>query len=135
MVGSWTHDSEGAVVKMSAEWSENRRFLQREFEIKLGGTAAVRVRQTLYWDPVAKELRSWGFSSDGSFETGVWQLDGKRVHNKRKITYADGKLGSAVNTWEFIDAKQCVLTSTERRIDGKSLSDIAPTELGRDPSA
>jgi hypothetical protein len=131
MVGSWVHDAEGVVVKMSGEWSENRQFLQRVFELKLGNAPAMVVRQTLYWDPVAKGLRSWGFSSDGSYESGKWTVDGKRVHNERAITYPDGQGGTAVNTWELAAPKKCVLTSAKRRLRGVDQSDIAPTELER----
>ena len=90
MVGSWIHDSEGAVMTMTVNWSENRQLLEREIEIRLGTAPAVRVRQTIYWDPEARKLRSWGLSGDGSTTTGVWKVDGKRICNKCEVFFSRG---------------------------------------------
>lgn len=131
ILGSWEHESEGAMLTMTGEWSEDRRFLLRRFELKLGTSLEVTIRQTIFWDPVGKKLRSWGFSSDGSYEEGEWKVVGKRVEVHRTITYADGVRGSAVNGWEWGGGKSCIFTSTKRKIRGKVGPDLAPTELGR----
>ena len=46
MVGNWIHDSEGAVMTMTVNWSENRQLLEREIEIRLGAAPAVRVSRS-----------------------------------------------------------------------------------------
>lgn len=130
MVGSWIHDSEGAVMTMTAHWSEDRQSLHREFEIKLGGLEVMRVQQVLYWDPVTKKLMSKGTTSDGVTENGELRMDGKRLQNNCQITFPDGRRGSAVNIWQLDEFNQCVFTSTQRLVDGENRSDIAPTEFG-----
>jgi hypothetical protein len=131
MVGTWQHQSEGAKLEMVTKWSEDQRFLLRSFEIKLGTSIEMTIRQTIFWDPVLKKVRSWGFSSDGSYEMAVWEVEGKKTHVHREITHADGVQGTASNAWEQTGAKDCLFTSTLRKVRGKPGPDFAPMELER----
>ena len=131
MVGTWLHQSEGAKLEMVTRWSEDQRFLLRIFEIKLGTSIEMTIRQTIFWDPVLEKVRSWGFSSDGSYEVAVWEVEGKEIHVHREITHADGVQGTATNGWEQTGSKGCLFTSTERKIRGKPGPNFAPTELER----
>jgi hypothetical protein len=129
MVGNWVHLSEGALIKMNARWSDQGRFLERTFSIRLGSEVEATIRQTVYWDPVSEEVRSWGFSSDGSFESGRWSEDGTRILVARRITYPDGSQGTAVNSWERAGEGRVFFSSASRFINGEPIPDIAPTEL------
>ena len=129
MVGSWVHLSEGALIRVNSGWSDQGRFLERTFVIRLGSEVEATIRQTVYWDPVAKEVRSWGFASDGSFESGRWSRDGAVIRVERRITYPDGLQGTAVNSWELAEEGQLFFSSSSRTIDGEPIPDIAPTEL------
>jgi hypothetical protein len=131
MVGTWLHRSEGAKLEMVTKWSEDQRFLLRSFEIKLGTSIEMTIRQTIFWDPVLKKVRSWGFSSDGSYEVAIWEVEGKEIQVHREITHADGVQGTATNGWEQTGAKGCFFTSTERKVRGKPGPDFASIELER----
>ena len=131
MVGEWRHESEGALITMTARWSENGHFLLREFKIRLGQDPPLKVQQTIYWDPVEEELHSAGFLGDGSVERGSWMAKDGQAHNQRRLMYSDGTQGSAINTWQQVDEEVCVFSSTARVIDGEKVPDIAEHELQR----
>lgn len=132
MEGTWVHESEGTTVRMESRWVDGGRFLERVFEIQMGIEPLRKLRQTVFWDPARKEIRSWGAYSDGGFETGVWRIKDGTLEIRREITYADGTRGKAVNVWTPLDAKNCAWSSNKRSLGRKKLPDIPTTSLQKE---
>ena len=132
MEGTWVHESEGTTVRMKSRWIDGGKFLERVFEIEMGIEPLRKLRQTVFWDPAEKEIRSWGAYSDGGFETGTWRMKDGSLEVRREITYADGKLGKAVNVWTPIDARNCAWRSYKRSLGREKLPDIPTTSLEKE---
>ena len=132
MLGSWTHEAEGVVLKISCTKPVGGYFFERIFQLKLGSEATLTLKQFIGWDPVAKEIRSWGFGSDGSVETGVWSKEGNTWEVERKITYADGEQGTALNLITRIGEDGFLFKSVERHYGNRLLPDIVGLEVERD---
>ena len=132
MEGTWVHESEGTTVRMKSRWLDDGRFLERSFEIQLGKEPLRKMRQTVYWDPAEKEVRSLGTYSDGTFETGIWRMKDGTLEIRREITYPDGTRGKATNLWTPIDPKNCAWSSVKRTMGRKKMPDIPTTSLQKD---
>ena len=132
MQGTWVHESEGTTVKMKSRWLDGGKSLERNFEIQMGMEPLKKMRQTIFWDPAKKEVRSWGFYSDGAFETGVWESKDGSVEVRRAITYADGTRGKATNVMRLTDPKNCSWRSHKRSQGWKKLPDIPTTSLQKE---
>jgi len=132
MEGAWIHESEGTTVKMKSRWLDDGRSLERNFEIQMGAEPLRKMRQTIFWDPAGKKVCSWGFYSDGAFETGVWKQKDGELEVRREITYPNGTRGKATNVMALTDPKNCTWRSHKRSLGWKKLPDIPMTSLQKD---
>ena len=78
MVGDWIDEGADSVVRLHCQWSEDENFLFRTFTVKRQGKPVMTVTQRIGWDPVARQVRSWEFDSEGGFGEGKWSRDGER---------------------------------------------------------
>src|SRR5262249_44344843 len=68
-----------------------------EFKVKINGENAMQVSQRIGWDPIAKQIRSWVFDSEGGFGESLWSRDGDSWVIKATGVRPDGKTASATN--------------------------------------
>lgn len=132
MEGTWVHESEGTTVRMKSKWLDGGRSLERNFEIQMGTEPLRKMRQTVFWDPAEKKVRSWGVYSDGGLETAIWRMKDGSLEIQREITHPDGSRGKATNLWTLVDAKNCAWSSHKRSLGRKKLPDIPTTSLQKD---
>lgn len=71
LVGTWKDQSDGAQVRTTVRWSPNRTFLIRSFKLQYPDEEPLQGTQVIGWDPRNKQIRTWTFSSDGSFGEGT----------------------------------------------------------------
>jgi len=90
LVGDWIDEGDDSVVQINCRWSDDGNFLIREFRVKHQGKEAMKVTQRIGWDPVAGQIRSWEFDSEGGFGEGKWGGDGDRWVIKHTATRPDG---------------------------------------------
>jgi hypothetical protein len=64
------------------------------FEEPVDRDSSREITEIIGWDPVAKSMRSWIFSSDGGFGEGPWSHDGERLVILVDGTLADGSPAS-----------------------------------------
>ena len=81
MIGSWHDDDPRPAVEIQTdvEWTKNKNFITRAFAVAIGDQVNKSGMQIIGWDPVAKQIHSWVFDSDGSFGEGTWTHKGKQV--------------------------------------------------------
>ncbi|MDR3621909.1 MAG: SgcJ/EcaC family oxidoreductase [Paludisphaera borealis] len=135
LIGDWLDEGDDAVVRVNCRWSEDGNFLIRSFTVKHQGKPALSIIQRIGWDPLAKQLRSWEFDSEGGFGEGRWTRDGDRWIVKHAAVQPEGSAASATNimTRERPDLVRWV--STDRIVDGRRESDGATYTLVRVPSS
>jgi hypothetical protein len=80
--------------------------------------------QIIGWDPVAKQIRSWVFDSDGGFSEGNWTRKGDRWLIHQLGTLPDGSKTSAVNVIKQIDNDSFTWQSVDRSVNGEMLPQV-----------
>jgi uncharacterized protein (TIGR02246 family) len=133
MIGEWVDEAEDSVVRVNCRWSEDENFLIRSFTVKHQGKPVMTVTQRIGWDPLARQVRSWEFDSEGGFGEGKWSKAGDRWVVKHAGVRPDGTSASATNimTRERPDLVRWV--STDRVLGDESVTDEVSYVLVRVP--
>jgi hypothetical protein len=134
MVGTWIDEGEDATIVTECSWTKNRRFLKRSFKVKIDEEVTLEGDQFVGWDPVAGQIRSWTFDSEGGIGEGVWIQDGSRWLVKASFVLADGARASALNVYTYVDADTIRWQSTNREIAGELQPNIPEVTVVRQKS-
>jgi uncharacterized protein (TIGR02246 family) len=135
MLGEWVDEGPDSHVRVSCRWSEDENFLLRSFAVKMQGRPAMTVSQRIGWDPVAQQIRSWEFDSQGGFGEGRWGRDGERWVIKYTAVRAEGTTVSATNTMTHVRPDLVRWTSTDRVFGAEAVPDAQAYVLVRVPPA
>src|SRR5947209_3917326 len=90
-------DGGSSVVYSSCRWSDDKNVLLQDFRLQLNGQNAMNVSQRIGWDPVAKQIHSWVFDSEGGFGESLWTRDGDGWIIQATGIRPDGTTASATN--------------------------------------
>ena len=131
MVGQWVDEGENSNITTSCSWTKNRKFLTRSFRITIDGQLSLTGMQVIGWDPIAGQIRSWTFDSEGGFGEGRWMRDGNRWLVKTSFVLASGKRASAVNVITYVDRDTLRWQSIGREIGGELLPNIPEVTVVR----
>jgi uncharacterized protein (TIGR02246 family) len=134
MIGSWIDQSEDATIQTDCQWTKNQNFINRSFAVVVGDQVEMAVMQIIGWDPVAKQIRSWVFDSDGGFAEGKWTRNGDRWLIQQNGTLPSGSRSSAVNVMTQIDDDSFTWQSIQREIDGDVLPNVDEVLIVRQPT-
>jgi uncharacterized protein (TIGR02246 family) len=113
MIGEWVDEGSDSHVRVSCKWSEDDNFLIRTFTVKVQGKPVLTIHQRVGWDPLAQQIRSWEFDSEGGYGEGRWSRDGERWVIKHTGVRPEGVTASATHIvvrerpdlvrWEAVD--------------------------------
>src|SRR3954453_12240481 len=136
MVGSWVDrdDDEGVVIQTDCEWTKNKNFITRSFAVAVRDRVNMAGMQVIGWDPIAKQIRSWVFDSDGGFGEGKWTHKGNRWTIQQAGTLPDGSRSSAVNGMKKLGDDSFSWQSVERSVNGDMLPDVEEVTVYRKPA-
>jgi uncharacterized protein (TIGR02246 family) len=133
MVGKWEAKSTDATLQTQVRWSDNRRFLHRDYSVRKGGAVASSGTQIIGWDPQARRIRSWSFDSSGGYGSGLWNStpDGWRIETIG--TLADGTPCSSQDFLIRVAGEDGVWgwRSTDRKVGQAILPDTNEVVLDR----
>lgn len=134
MIGSWIDQDEEATVQTDCEWTKNQNFINRSFAVVVGDQVDMAGMQIIGWDPVAKQIRSWIFDSDGGFSEGKWTRKGDdRWFIQQNGTLPDGGRTSAVNVFTRVDDESFTWQSVNREVNGDILPNVDEVLVVRKP--
>jgi len=119
LVGEWVDESAEAVVKTSYRWTESHKFILSDFTIHIRGKPALVGSQRIGWDPLAKQIRSWVFDSEGGFSEGLWTRDKNKWTVKLSGVTRDGRVGSSTNVYTRLGADRFSFDSHDRVVGGE----------------
>ncbi len=133
MIGDWVDEGADSVVHVNCRWSKDQNFLLRSFTVKRQGKSVMTVSQRIGWDPLARQVRSWEFDSEGGFGEGKWSRDGERWVVKHEGVRPDGTAASATNFMRRERPDLVRWISTNRVIGDASVPDDEGYTLVRVP--
>ena len=131
MVGTWIDEGEEATIVTDCSWTKNRKFLKRSFKVRIDEEVTLEGDQFVGWDPIAGQIRSWTFDSEGGFGEGLWIQDGNQWLVKASFVLADGSRASALNVYTFVDNDTIRWQSTNREIAGELQPNIPEVTVVR----
>ena len=134
MVGTWVDAGEDSTIVTRCSWAKNRKFLKRSFKVKIDDEVTLEGDQFVGWDPLAGQIRSWTFDSEGGIGEGRWIQDGNRWLVKASFVLADGSRASALNVYTFVDADTIRWQSANREIAGELQPSIPEVTVVRQKS-
>lgn len=124
LVGNWVNEGDDARIEISYRWSDDKNYLVGTYRVQREGKTIMDSQQRIGWDPVAGQVRSWLFDSDGGFAEGRWtELDGAWMI-KSVATLPDGLTGSATVTLTPQAATRFVMKGADRISGGERLDDF-----------
>jgi uncharacterized protein (TIGR02246 family) len=133
LVGQWVDESQGGLIKSSYVWDVNHTFLLCEYSLHVAGQRAMTGSQRIGWDPLAEQIRSWVFDSEGGFGEGLWSREKDRWIVKLTGVTRDGKLGSATQVYTRVSNHKYSFESRDRLVGGEASPDIGPVSVVRSP--
>jgi uncharacterized protein (TIGR02246 family) len=133
MLGDWIDESPEADVEHHCRWSKDGNYLLAEFKVQIGTKIALSGVQRIGWDPVARQVRSWIFDSEGGFAEGLWTRAADGWVVKVTGTRADGALASATNSYRSTGPDCFVWASVDRVVGGETEPNVAVTIVRKPP--
>ncbi len=131
-IGDWVDEGEnGQVARVSFEWSESQNFILGTFAANFKNIEVGGGTQTIGWDPIKKQIRSWTFDEDGGFGEATWTRDGDRWVIKSELVLPDGKKVAATHIVTHVDADAITWQSKDRTVDGKPIPDVKEIKMKR----
>jgi uncharacterized protein (TIGR02246 family) len=133
MIGSWVDVGDDATITTDCEWTKNRNYMTRAFAMVIGDNVDTSGMQIVGWDPVAKQIRSWVFDSDGAFSEGTWTHKDNKWFVQQKGTLVDGSVTTALNIITKLDDNSFTWQSTNRTVDGElqpNIDEVVVTRVG-----
>jgi len=124
LIGDWVDDQGGNSVTLRGEWTANRNFISRSFNVMIEDRIDMSGTQVIGWDPAANTIRSWVFDSDGGITEGVWTRRDEGWTIRAVGVLPDGRKASMVNIIRQIDDNSFTLQSVGREVDGELLPNI-----------
>jgi uncharacterized protein (TIGR02246 family) len=133
MIGSW-HDDDprpGVEIQTDCDWTKHKNFITRSFAAAIGDEVKKSGMQIIGWDPVAKQIHSWVFDSDGGYGEGTWSHNDKQwiVHNSG--TLPDGAKTTNVNIITMLDQDAYKWESINRTVGDELQPNIQPILIVR----
>jgi uncharacterized protein (TIGR02246 family) len=132
MVGRWVDQDDEATVVTECNWTRNNNFLVRSFMVQVGDQIDMSGMQIIGWDPVAKQIRSWVFDSDGGFGQATWNKKEDQWFIQQKGVLADGRQASSVNIIRYVDENTCTIQSVNRTVDNELLPNVPEVRIAKD---
>ncbi|HEY5311044.1 MAG TPA: SgcJ/EcaC family oxidoreductase [Pirellulales bacterium] len=133
LVGSWLDESPEALVRTNYRWSESRQYLFGQFTVQIHGRQVMTGTERIGWDPVAQQLRSWIFDSEGGFAEGLWTRQGSEWMVKSSGSTRDGRVNSATNVYRRLGSDRYAYRSRDRVMAGRLGEDIETIAVREPP--
>jgi uncharacterized protein (TIGR02246 family) len=131
LVGMWRDNSPGIDVQTRVSFTLKQHFLRRSFTVKRADEDPIEGTEVIGFDPVAGQIRSWIFDSEGGFGEGTWRQDGNKWLINSKATAPDGTTSTGSHVVTVIDDKKFTWESINRQSGGEALPNLDKVEVVR----
>lgn len=134
MIGDWADENKDGIAPIghvAFAWAPTENFIIATRTAEFKDAVLDNGMQMIGWDPVAKQIRSWSFESDGGYGESTWSKEGSKWVVKTKATAADGTAITATNVITPVDANTVRWLSKDRTAGGKPLPDTKEVTMKR----
>lgn len=131
LVGVWRDESGGGFVNTTVRWSPSRAFLIRSFSAEFPDSRSLEGTQVIGWDPAAKQIRCWTFSSDGSFGEGTVSKNGDDWIMKVSHVLSDGRIAAGTHVVTRLGDDAFQVQKIGQTIDGEPQPTDPPVRVVR----
>lgn len=136
MVGTWSDETPGVTVESQIAWNEKKTFLIRKYTMQYeGDTEADTGSQVIGFDPRSKTIRSWTFTSDGSFGDATWSQVDNEWRVKLNHINSDGTVLSATQIITKVDDNTATVQMIGQEVDGALAPTLPAVKMVRKPAA
>jgi uncharacterized protein (TIGR02246 family) len=133
LVGDWVDESPDAMVATSYSWTDNHKFILSEFKVQRSGHRLMTGTQRIGWDPLAGQIHSWVFDSEGGFAEGLWTRNGNQWIAKMTGVTREGKAASSTNITTLVNKDRMTWQSRDRVVGGERTPDLEEIPIARKP--
>lgn len=131
LVGDWKDDSPGITVECSAHWAANHSFLVRSYRVEKENQEPWEGTQIIGWDSRNKQIRSWTFDSDGSFDEGTWSKQGDSWYVTLTRTLENGGVASGTQVIKKLSPDAYNVQMIAREVNGEPVPSSDPIKVVR----
>ena len=131
LVGDWVDDSPGISVECSVQWAANHSFLVRSYKVKRDNEDPWEGTQIIGWDPRSKQIHSWTFDSDGSFDEGDWTKRGDNWSVTLTRTLEDGGTATGTQIIKKQSPDAYTVQMVAREVNGEPVPSSDPIKVVR----
>jgi uncharacterized protein (TIGR02246 family) len=133
MNGSWQYVKGTTEISLECREVANGNFRSHKFRVLDNGEVTHEGTQIIGWDPVKKQIRSWVFSSDGSFGDGLWESRDKRWSIHVNGYLPDGRRTSSTQIITAKDADHFTWHVVDRTVEARVLPNLDEVTMTRTP--
>jgi uncharacterized protein (TIGR02246 family) len=133
MNGSWKYVNGTTEITIDVHDISNGNFRLHKFKVTEKGEITHEGTQVIGWDASRKQIRSWTFSSDGSFGEGLWESKTNRWTCRMTGVLASGQKTASIRLLAIKDKDHFTFHSVDRTVDGRSLPDQDEVTMTRVP--
>ena len=131
MVGEWVDESEAGLVQTNCYWTDNKAYLMRDFKVMVEGKTIMTGSQRVGWEPLAGQIKSWVFDSEGGHAEGYWAREGNSWVIKSSGVLQNGAIVTATNVITKLDENTMTWASVDRTVGGEIAADLDPIKVVR----
>lgn len=132
MNGHWRYAKDDVAMEVESAEVANGNFRSNRFRLTFKKEVLHEGTQILGWDPVKKQIRSWVFSSDGSFGEGYLEKSGDRYVLRVAGVLPDGAKSTATQILTPDGANRFTWQVSDRSVEGRVLPNVDPIQLVRE---
>jgi len=129
LVGNWKDTDEDVTITFNTHWDKFKNFISQRFNMNTYGVDVMEGIQVIGWDPLAKQIRSWVYDSDGGFGNGLWTKKENSWYAKLDYVLSDGTKGSATNIYTKINNNSYSFSSIDRKVGDQPIDPIEPVTV------
>jgi uncharacterized protein (TIGR02246 family) len=134
MIGDWIDEGDNGLVVTSCRWSDDKRYLLRDYTVKMRGKDALKGTQRVGIDPLTGQIKGWTFDSQNGYGETTWIKNGEEWLIKATGITGDGEAASATYILKPAGKSKFVWKMMHRVI-GERVEPDAEVTIVRRPSS
>ena len=133
LIGTWedSDKNDKLTVRSQFVWARGGNFITRNVSVTREGEPTLEGWQIIGWDPIAQQIHSWTFDSEGGYSNGTWTHDGNNWLARQIGVTPDGDRTTADETFIQVSPDRFTWESNNRTVDGEPMPSISRIQINR----